>query len=87
MAAKCTGAELMLSDANSFRKGDIWLSSRGTRYTVLDIEDGKKPGQRRQAVLRNMVTQAISRRDWDAIGSFDRGAYWVREYSAQDAAK
>ncbi len=74
-------------DADSFRKGDIWLSSRGTRYTVLDLEDGKKPGQRRQAVLRNMVTQAICRRDWDAIGSFDRSAYWVREYCAQDAAK
>ena len=66
-------------DPDQFRQGDIWESPRGTTYLVTEI----LPGKPRKAVLREGKTGAGKRvtRDWDAVGSFERGQYWVRQKS------
>lgn len=74
---------------DQFRSGDVWESPRGTVYKCVETffpGTGAKacPGPRRgtkKAVLRVGEDGSGKRvvRDWDAIGSIDRGQFWVRK--------
>lgn len=56
-------------DADQFRQGDVWMSSRGFLYRVVEVERGG------QATLRAGATESggrIVRKAWDGIG------WWTR---------
>lgn len=72
------------TDADQFRVGDIWESPRGQKYTV--VEHIQVPGKKRQAVLLSGEDCFYGKRvlrDWDDIGSFDRGTFWTRPRAGQ----
>ena len=56
-------------DADQFRVGDVWETSRGMRYRVIDVKRGG------QAILR-MGSEGergrIVRKQWDGIGWWRR---------------
>lgn len=66
-------------DADRFRIGDIWEAPRGKKYTV--VERVHVPGKKWQMALLAGEDDFGGKRvlrDWDDIGSFDRGTFWVR---------
>lgn len=68
-------------DPFSFRVGDVWESPRGTIYKCtgeyISTKNGR-PIQKR--ILRAGVNGDGKKitRDWDDVGSLDRGQFWVR---------
>jgi len=53
----------MYMDGECFKPGEIWLSPRGTFYTVEDVEVG---GKAKLRIGNEFGKGRIVRRDWDA---------------------
>ncbi len=68
------------ADPSCFRVGDVWESPRGQAYRVSEARS--QPGKRKQVRLVSIPSDGSKPKstwkDWDAIGSIDRGQFWVR---------